>query len=101
MLTFENLREANVKRCEESFFPLESWSLTDWACALAGEVGEVCGAVKKLKRGDGSEQAIVDEIGDVMVYADLLLARINMKLDDAIVNKFNRVSDRVKSDVKL
>ena len=47
MLTFAELRDANVTRCNESFHPVDAWSGTDWACALAGEVGEACNVVKK------------------------------------------------------
>lgn len=44
-------RAVNVRRCEKSFFPLQDWSATDWACALAGEVGEACNLIKKARRG--------------------------------------------------
>jgi hypothetical protein len=39
-MQFKDLRENNVKRSETSFYAVDSWSPTDWATALAGEVGE-------------------------------------------------------------
>ena len=51
-LTFNKLREANVKRCNKHFHKLNDWSPTDWGCALAGEVGELCNFLKKARRGE-------------------------------------------------
>ncbi len=113
-MTFDELRKANVKRCGEAFHPLESWSPADWACAMAGELGEACNLVKKLRRlSDGKQLAnipenaqhivkgIADELADTVVYIDLLAARLGIDLGDSILNKFNEVSDRVGSEVKL
>lgn len=108
------LREANVRRCEEVYHPCSSWSPTDWACALAGEVGEVCNAVKKLRRLDDGTNTAKDpqteaaaiiaigaELADTIIYADLLAARLGLDLSSEIQRKFNEVSERMLSTVKL
>jgi hypothetical protein len=69
--------------------------LTDWACALAGETGEACNLIKKLRRGDAIDtEDIGKELADVVIYADLLAARLGIDLGEAVVQKFNEVSDR-------
>jgi len=108
------LRDANVKRCEEVFHKLNHWTPTDWACAMAGEAGEVCNAVKKLRRlADGtntakdpqSEAEAIKQIGyelaDTIIYADLLAARLGIDLSEYIEAKFNQVSRRMNSTVRL
>ncbi len=108
MLQFDQLRSANVQRCNNVFHPLDSWTPTDWACAMAGEAGEVCNAVKKLRRlDDGTNTAkdpqnkedavaaIAQELADTVIYADLLAARLGINLADAVVEKFNVVSNRM------
>lgn len=56
---------------------INSWSLSDWAVALSGEVGELCNVVKKLNR-----------------HLDLFAAAAGIDLSKAIVDKFNEVSIR-------
>src|SRR5690349_3041507 len=78
-LNLNDLRCWNVTRCEEVFHPLRNWTPAEWAVAMAGESGEVCNAVKKLRRlEDGTNtakdpqteaeavQAIADEIADTI-----------------------------------
>lgn len=113
-LNFEKLRKANVSRCEEVFHPVNDWSPTDWATAMAGECGEACNEVKKLRRLDGADSAIDTpseraslryliglELADLIIYADLLAARLNINLNDAVIIKFNEVSQKRKSTVFL
>ncbi|HYC44494.1 MAG TPA: MazG nucleotide pyrophosphohydrolase domain-containing protein [Burkholderiales bacterium] len=86
---------------------LEEWSPSDWACAMAGEAGEVCNAVKKLNRiehgivsakGPKSREeaiaAVAQEIGDTFLYLDLLARRLGINMARAIADTFNRVSER-------
>lgn len=92
-LTFEDLRTANVARCEDVFHPLESWTPTDWACAMAGECGEACNMIKKMRRGSAFDLTDIGrELADLVIYADLLAARLGIRLGDAVVEKFNAVS---------
>jgi len=111
-LSFKKLREASLNRTNKIFHKLEDWSWTDWACALAGEVGEACNIVKKIRRGDktffekGKERpldkkALADELADVVIYADLLAAAAGIDLGQAIQDKFNEVSDKCKCEIKL
>lgn len=119
MLTFNELRKANLARVivfrngkgelSHGETGVMSWTPAEWACAMAGEAGETCNAVKKLFRGDfygGSEgdaqiAKIGEEIADTVIYADLLAARLEINLGNAVAHKFNRVSERVGADVWL
>ena len=88
-ITLTQLRAANVSRCE-TFHAIGEWSETDYACALAGEVGELCNLIKKRRRGDDIPPAMLaDEIADVLIYLDLLAARLGIQVDGAVVRKFN------------
>lgn len=96
-------REANIKRCSDSFgHTVKEWDIGRWALAIAGETGELCNLVKKRIRGDDiSDAEIADEVADIFIYLDLFAARMDLDLSSAVVSKFNRVSDRVGSLVKL
>jgi NTP pyrophosphatase (non-canonical NTP hydrolase) len=101
-LTFSELRLASVKRCEKSFHTVEDWSPTDWACAVAGEVGEACNLIKKLKRGEEiNPDEIGKELADAVCYLDLLAHRLGLDLGKCVRDKFNEVSSRVDSDIFL
>lgn len=108
-LDFDTLRETNVRRCESAFHKLDEWSGTDWSNAMAGEVGEACNITKKIRRGDYPDdyaymdavRELAKEIADVVIYADLLAARFGIDLGEAVRRKFNEVSDRRHSKVKL
>lgn len=101
-MRFQTLRIANRKRNEESFPMCADWTGTDWATALAGEVGELCNLVKKHRRGDTIKaEDIGKEIADVIVYADLVAQYFGISLGAYVIKKFNEVSDRVGSPVKL
>lgn len=111
---FDQLRLANVLRCQQVFHPLTDWSPTDWATAMAGECGEACNFIKKLRRLDGADgsvdtpelreayrKAIAKELADMVIYADLLAARLGIDLGAAVVNKFNEVSEQRASNIRL
>lgn len=101
-LTFERLREANVRRCESVFHKLEDWSPTDWATAMAGECGEACNLVKKMRRGEYIALSdLAAEIADLVIYADLLSARMGIDLGAAVISKFNLVSAKRAADILL
>lgn len=108
ILDIERFTELNNKRCNESFFPVDSWSATDWGCALAGEVGELCNFLKKIKRNhtmditwsDIPPDAVKKEIGDIFAYLNLICIKLGINMEDAIIDKFNEVSDRLNSDIK-
>ena len=101
-LTFHKLRTSNICRCINAFHAIDEWTPTDWATAWAGEVGETCNLIKKLRRGeDVSMEDVAFEIADSIIYADLLSARFGISLDEAVITKFNIVSDRVGSKIKI
>lgn len=81
---------------------------------MAGECGEACNEVKKLRRLDGADavqdnpahrqylqEKIGKELADLVIYADLLAARLGIDLGGAVVQKFNEVSLKRNSQFKL
>jgi NTP pyrophosphatase (non-canonical NTP hydrolase) len=118
-LSFETLRAANVLRCETAFHQVSEWRPSQWSNAMAGECGEACNLTKKMDRmwpaGEfiknwnkpedqrmaDLEERLADEIADVVIYADLLAARIGRSLGECVRRKFNAKSDEIGSDVKL
>jgi NTP pyrophosphatase (non-canonical NTP hydrolase) len=105
------LREANGRRCEQGFgMTPHDWALPTWGNAVAGEVGEMCNIIKKHDRGDIKyngenlpefRRKLGDEIADIIIYLDLLAMREGISLEEVIVRKFNEVSDRRNSNIKL
>lgn len=85
---------------------------------MAGEAGEICNSVKKLRRLeseyqsknepgrqiDSKEQAIKEigeEIADTLLYLDLLALRCGLNLEKEVINKFNKTSDKYGFPEKL
>lgn len=109
-LSFNTLRKVNEARCKKIYDTdvLKEWSEGDWAVAAAGEMGEICDAIKKRKRGYDkpgkpapTKKDVADEIADTICYLDLLACKMGIDLSEAIASKFNEVSDRFGSDIKL
>lgn len=116
-LTFEQLQSANRLRLPK--FKTKSgkiahpegdgsgWSIAEWTNAMAGETGEACNIAKKIIRGEYEDDPelgiglLLDEIADVVIYADLVCQQLGRSLDIAVRNKFNEVSERVKSKQRL
>lgn len=111
--TLDGLQGASMSRVRRWHGPrgVYSWSVTDWSNAAAGEMGEVCNAVKKLRRleekfrgiSDRGRQittraraldVIADEIADTVIYLDLLALRLKIDMREAVVRKFNKTSKR-------
>jgi len=98
--------EINQKRCEEHFYDVCSWSLSDWGCALAGEAGEACNFIKKIRRLQGKKdeksskerkalkKELAKELADVFCYLDLISTQLKIDLGKEIIDKFNEVSGR-------
>lgn len=98
---FEKLREVNVERCVRfGHGSVKSgWNDAEWGNAIAGETGELCNILKKRIRRLISDPPMsilqldaADEMADIIVYLDLLAARLNIDLERAIVSKFNATS---------
>lgn len=101
-LSWKFLRSANVARCRDSFKVCADWSVGDWGNAIAGEVGELCNLLKKVRRREPIDtRKIADELADVIIYADLIAHEFGIDLAAAVVRKFNEVSGRVGSNHRL
>ena len=120
-LTFNELRMANVERIHnDKYTECESqWTTAHWLQAMVGEVGELANVLKKIDRGDydyeneiglkyhdptewaGIRKQIRHELADIQTYLDILAFKLDVHLGEATVEKFNIVSDRIGSDVKL
>ena len=100
MSVLAKLRGLNARRCEEAFnHGVEGWNVAEWGCAIAGEAGELCNLLKKIRRGE--EISLIDvagEVADVVIYLDLLCTKLDIDMETAIVKKFNEVTDRVGWD---
>ena len=108
-LSFEKLKIVSLQ-CALRWHPdgLAEWSVNDWLCAMGGEAGEALNEGKKHRRilsgmqqaGDvpaglkEAEARIMEELADVVIYADLVATRLGASLSDAIVAKFNAISER-------
>ena len=97
-LTFAHLREVNIDRV--SYFghgDLENgWNEAEWGCAIAGEVGELCNILKKIIRRAEFDSTIdvlkdqaANELADVIIYADLIAAKLGVDLGAVVCEKFN------------
>lgn len=101
--------ERNKERCEASNgfnHKLESWSLSDWMTATAGELGEAANIIKKLNRvRDGipgntetPEQLrdmLAGELADVAIYLDLLAQAAGFDLEEIRDAKFAKTSRKI------
>lgn len=105
-LSIPEFTELNVVRCN-AWHDINDWSPMEWGCAMAGEAGECCDALKKLGRIEHgidsknnpadlekARQAVATEVGDTFVYLNLICARVGIDMEKAIADTFNRVSER-------
>lgn len=110
-ITLSSLREANIAR-QEYWGGSENWTLADWSNALAGEVGEACNVVKKLRRpelgtvGNDHDPAhyttqLGSEIGDVLIYLDLLANAAGLSLAECVMASFNGKSEKLGMPVRI
>ena len=102
-MTFRQFQKLNKSRCEDVFHPIHDWTPQDWGLAIAGEAGELCNILKKVKRGDYKiddvKRDLVKELADIITYCDLLMTRLNADTELAIIDKFNEVSGRYNYSV--
>ena len=106
-LSLDRLRTANDLRqqqCEAS----GEFSLEYLGCALAGEVGEACNVIKKLARtkitnigSKATDEQLAEELADCIIYIDLIARKKGINLSDAIIRKFNLVSEKYNLGVQL
>ena len=101
--------QRNRRRCEATNgfnHKLNSWSLSDWMTATAGELGEAANIIKKLNRiRDGipgnvetEEQlraALAGELADVEIYLDLLMQAAGFDPEEIREVKFKKTSEKI------
>lgn len=111
-LTFEELHAISYQRALR-WHPggLDEWNIAEWSNAMAGEAGEACNATKKLRRieckmqqADGDTVApktlaearakVAKEVGDTVIYADLLARQAGFTLEECVRMAFNQISER-------
>jgi len=103
-LKFKELRQANVKRLASSKYKLceQNWQPAHWVNALTGECANI---IKKVDRGDYSLESalpnIARELADIQCYLDILAFKLGIDLGAATVSKFDEVSERIGSPVRL
>ena len=115
MATFDirGFSATNLERCN-NWHSIDDWTPMEWGAAAAGEMGELCNVLKKIKRFDQGIQQnatsetreslvsmAADELADTLCYLDLVASSLGIDLSAAVVGKFNRVSDREKLPQRL
>jgi hypothetical protein len=124
-LDLQTLRHANRLRLPEFKNNLggaahsqadgSDWAPEMWLCAVMGELGELANLYKKFVRGDVTEleyrREATKEFADILTYLDIAAMRAfdrpgyphedGINLSRATVDKFNEVSRRVSSSVRL
>jgi len=114
-LTFALLRLRNVTRCDSWPQPLHRQTPSDLGCAVASEAGQLCEQLGRLRRhlqvtcpsryrstvAAEITRQLGREIADLVLYADLLAARLDLPLEHLLAARFNEVSEELGSSVKL
>jgi NTP pyrophosphatase (non-canonical NTP hydrolase) len=108
MHILQKLREASIER-EKYWNPYGQEIPQSFRCLeLAGEVGEVANAVKKIMRhqlgmvgGSADDTNLKEEIGDVLISLELLARSFNYDLWQCAVEKFNKTSDKNGFPIKM
>ncbi len=114
-LTFNVLRGANTARLPQfknaKGEPAHSqpdgsdWCLAQWCNAVTGELGEAANIIKKVDRGDltldEARPSLAKEFADIVTYLDILAMRAGIDLGKATIDKFNEVSKRVGSNIRI
>lgn len=104
---YNTLRAANEAR-DKLWDPRGACDAMFHALELAGEVGELCNVIKKLKReaaglpgSRASSAELADELADVQICVDKLAMMYNIDLNPIVADKFNRTSEKIGLPVFL
>lgn len=111
-LTFQQLREANLKRLpvfkNSKGEPAHSkpdgsdWTTAQWLQAVIGEIGEYANIRKKFERGDIGQWAFDDEAGkelaDIQIYLDILSYQCGIDFNNSGFSGFQDLRDFTWSD---
>ena len=102
-LTFNRFQTVNAAR-NSQWKADSNWTLSDWATATAGELGEACNLITKLHRAqDGIignrgrteadlKEQLREELADTLTYLFLLADEAGIDLETEVRKKFNKVS---------
>jgi len=106
-LTFDELRDANKTRMKE-WTGSKNIDIEFRTIELCGEVGELANVVKKylrvqrgIKGSTATTEEIADELGDVIISANLLADFFGINLGEATRAKFNKTSNKYELETKL
>ena len=113
-ITFKQFSDANKLRSLTAFghdvtdqAAPGAWTNDQWMTAITGELGEAASALKAINRRQLAKDMHVTprdvavELADMVTYADLLCTQLGFDLGQIVAEKFNEVSVRVSSDVRL
>ena len=110
-LTFKYFSNLNKKRCESpkpnGFNEnIKEFGPDHWIKAVFEEVGEISGAIlgmsgKKERKKHLTREDALDEIGDAVACLDLLAQSLDSTLGECAIRKFNKISDRIGSNIKI
>lgn len=118
-MTFKLFMERNRARCESAAQALDVWLPSQWSNAMAGEAGECCNITKKMdriwpanqfkqawnkpedSRMEELNEKLKRELGDVVIYADLLASRQGLTLEECVRTAFNEKSAEIGSYIIL
>lgn len=104
-MDMQHIAAISISRCNRWHKNgIMDWDLNKWAVALAGEVGEACNIIKKMNRVEDGiqrkpvtmqelQEKLAEELADSFLYLQLLSLRANINLQDAVIKKFNKVSE--------
>lgn len=96
-----NMNEYQKAAAKTAVFP-EAEAFPYLALGLVGEAGEVAEKVKKVIRdnygvvSEESKQQLVKECGDVLWYVGMLLAHLDVPMDDAAKVNLEKLASRQK-----
>ncbi len=110
-MTFKELSIANKERADVWKPEGGPMGIEFNILELAGEVGELCNGYKKYlrhkhnmvggKNMDEILQNIKEELADVVICANLVAIAMDINLEEAIIEKFNKTSDKYDLNVYI
>jgi len=105
VLTFPYFSYANRARIP-AFGNGQGHSIQELALCIAEEAGEIAAAVlgatgAKKRKAHLTAKDVVDECADAITYLDLMIQELGYHTDDVLIDKFNRVSVRANSTVRI
>lgn len=120
-LTIRQILETSQARSRRWHAGGEPWGLVDWSNAIAGETGEMCNAIKKLRRvvtgakninnepgrqldESNAKSVAVRECADILLYMPMLIEELGYtpeQFERIIRDVFNRKSEEYSFPERL